>query len=316
MENINLSIIIVNFNAKEYIKNCLDSLFADLTSLTYEVIVVDNNSNDGSVEMLKKRYPYVKLIANTANLGFAAANNQGVHASRGRYLLLLNPDTKVLPKSIDILFKFMQTHTNIGIAAPMLLNNDLSLQRSCRDFPGLWYDFKKAFGISKYLPSHPLFGRIHIDRWDHDKTQMVNQPMGACLLVRRKALQGDDIFDTRFYMYYEEVDLCYRLRKNNWLVYFIPDAKVIHYVGRSYSQNMPRMIFYMYWSKFLFYRKHYNLLKQSALYFLTVFEMIYRIIIYSLIGLSDVKRRKEVGLRIRGYSNVLSKFVLGKLLIR
>lgn len=313
MDKIDLSIIIVNFNTKEYIKNCLNPIFEGLNSVNVEIIVVDNNSADGSVEMLKNDFPMVKLIANDKNVGFGQANNQGVRISKGRYILLLNSDTKILPKSIDILYNFMETHSEVGIAAPKLLNDDLSLQRSCRDFPGLWRDINKALGFFKYLPNHSLFGRIHIKGWDHDKIQQVDQPQGACLIVRRDVLEGEDIFDKQFYMYYEEVDLCYRAKKKNWRIYFIPEAKVIHYSGKSFSKNMPRMIFHIYKSKFLFYKKHFNIIKQSLLYLLILFEMVYRITVYGFIGIVKAQLREEVRLRIKGYCDVLSNFAQGKL---
>lgn len=313
MNTTDLSIVIVNFNTKEYIKTCLNSIFKNVTAIKYEIIVVDNNSNDGSVEMLKKEFPMVKLSANNKNLGFAEANNEGVRLSKGRYLLLLNPDTKVLPNSINLLFKFIENYPDIGIVAPMLLNEDMSLQRSCRIFPGLLYTISKAFGFPKYMPNHPLLGSVRIKGWDHDKIKEVDQPQGACLMIRRNILDSNDIFDKRFYMYYEEVDLCYRVKKKKYRIYFIPDAKVIHYSGKSFSKNMPRMIYYMYKSKFLFYKKHFNIIKQSLLYLLILFEMVYRISIYSYIGLTTSQRRKEVKLRIKGYVNVLSNFMNGKL---
>jgi len=313
MKKIDLSIIIVNYNTKDYIKECLYSIFSNTDDARIEVIVVDNNSHDNSVEMIKKEFSQVKLIANSDNVGFGQANNQGVRTSEGRYLLLLNPDTKILPKSLNILYQFMETHPKVGIAAPMLLNDDLSLQRSCRAFPGLWREFSKALGFFTYMPSHPLFGSSTASRWDHDKIQAVDQPQGACLMIRRDVLEDKDIFDRRFYMYYEEVDLCYRIKKKNWQIYFVPDAKIIHYAGKSFSKNMPRMIYHLYKSKFLFYKKHYNIFKQSMLYFLTLLEMVYRITIFSLIGLIYIERKKEVSLRRQGYLRVLLSFSLGRL---
>lgn len=308
-----LSIIIVSYNTKDYLRKCLHSIHKDTSIDEFEIIVVDNNSKDGSPHMLRKEFPHVRLIENETNKGFAVANNQGFRLSNGTYIVLLNPDTEILSNSMTTLYEFMESHPEAGIAAPMLLNGDMSLQRSCRDFPSLWHDIVKGFGFPKFVPNHPVFGSVHLKGWDHDAVQEVSQPQGACMIVRRDALDVKDIFDDRFFMYYEEVDLCYRVRQNNYKIFFMPDARVIHYGGKSFTKNMPRMIYHMYRSKLLFYKKHFSVVQQAALYFFIPLEMIYRILVYTFIGFWQPRRRAEIRLRIKGYCRVLSIFVRGAL---
>jgi GT2 family glycosyltransferase len=301
----------VNFNTRSFIENCLRSIFSCPFAGKSEVIVVDNNSTDGSVEVLRRNFLGVRLIRNQVNVGFAVANNQGLKIATGKYILLLNPDTEILSDALDILYRFIVSHPEAAIVAPMLVDGGHKRQPSCRRFPSVWQEMVKAIGFPKYLPDHPLFG--FSNACDYRSAHKIDQPQGACLLARRDALEEDCVFDGRFYMYYEEVDLCYRMRKRGWEIYFVPEARVIHFSGKSFSKNMPRMIFHIYRSKFLFFKKHYGIVTQSLVYFLTIVEMVYRGAIYSFIGLFHYKRRREIKLRLKGYIHVLSRFSAGRI---
>lgn len=261
--------------------------------------------------MLHRDFPGVRLIPNQENVGFAVANNQGLKIATGRHILLLNPDTEVLPHAVNILHRFMIDHPEAAIAAPMLIDEKHERQPSCRKFPSMRQEIMKAIGFPRYLPDHPLFGFSNF--CDYRSVHKIDQPQGACLLIRRDALEEDYVFDSRFYMYYEEVDLCYRVKKRGWEIYFVPEARVVHLSGKSFSKNMERMIFYIYRSKFLFFKKHYGVMKQSLLYLLTIIEMVYRSAIYSLIGLFHYRRREEIGLRLKGYMRVLARFSEGRI---
>lgn len=306
-----ISIIIVNYNTKDYMMRCLRSIYKNRLAAPFEVIVVDNNSMDGSVAALQRAFPDARIIANRKNLGFAHANNQGMRIAAGQWLLLLNSDTEVLPQALNVLNDFMRNHEEAAIAAPMLVDENGERQISCRRFPGIWQEIVKAVGFAKFMPDHNVLGYCGVVDWS--RTQEVDQPQGACLMVRRDALSGGRIFDEDFYMYYEEVDLCYRLRKNGWRIYFVPAASVVHFSGKSFSKNMPRMIFHIYRSRFLYYKKHCSLMKQTAIYLLTLGEMIYRTAVYALIGMMNRSEYDEVRLRIKGYCRVFTHFATGDL---
>jgi len=311
MMNTEVSIVIVNYNTKDYVARCLKSIYNNKFHAKFEVIVIDNNSTDDSVAVLRQLFPRIRLVENKKNQGFAYANNQGTKAATGNYVLLLNPDTEVLPDALNVLYAFMNNHKDAAIAAPMLVDENRKRQASCRKFPGIWQEIVKAVGFPKYTPDHALLGYCDIRDWG--KTQEVDQPQGACLMIRREVLSDGRVFDEDFYMYYEEVDLCYRVRKNGWRIYFVPAARVVHFSGKSFSQNMPRMIFHIYRSKFLFFRKHCDLTKQMFVYVLTLGEMVYRIAVYSVIGIVKRGENQELRFRIKGYRRVFRQFMMGNL---
>ncbi|UCD06629.1 MAG: glycosyltransferase family 2 protein [candidate division WOR-3 bacterium] len=306
-----LSVIIVNFNTRDFVNICLSSIYARPFVGKLEVIVVDNDSRDGSVEMLRSKFKDVRLILNRRNIGFAAANNQGARIAAGEYFLLLNPDTELLGDALNTLYLFISSHPNVAIVAPLLVDESHSNQASCRKFPTIWQEVVKAVGAPRYLPNHPIFGFSSISDYENDCE--IDQPQGACLLVRKDALDSGIVFDEQFYMYYEEVDLCYRIKKRGWGIWFVPGAHVVHFSGKSFSRNMPRMIFHIYRSKFLFFKKHHCFIRQVVIYLLTMYEMVYRCVVYSMMGLLRPERRKECTLRIKGYLRVLIGFSTGRL---
>jgi GT2 family glycosyltransferase len=315
MKKPELSIIVVNFNTKSYLERCVSSIIKNGQSVENEIIVVDNNSSDGSVPLVKKDFPQVRLIENMRNVGFARANNQAIVEAQGVYFLFLNPDAEVLPGALGILVDFIKQRPRVGLVAPMLLNSDGSLQRSCRDFPSLKLELSKAVGLTKNFPQHSLFGHVRRKDWDHDRIAEVDQPMGACLLVSRTALEKAGYFDERFFMYYDDVDLCYRIAARGFKIFFIPEAKVIHHLGKSFSKNMPRMLYHIYRSKFLFYKKHYNFIKQFAVYQLTMIEMLYRLAVYGFLSIIKPRDRTEISLRERAYAYIFFRFVTGQLTV-
>jgi hypothetical protein len=233
---VKLSIVIVSWNVKEYLVSCLRSIEENGPNHEFEIIVVDNASADGSVDAVRDSFPQVDVIANKDNRGFAAANNQGIEKSQGQYLLLLNPDTIVHPGSLDILIKFMDYDKDVGACGPKLLNEDRTTQRSVRRFP----TFRAA------LYRHTIFRRIGLfrrqyKRWlmkdfSYDTQTELDQLMGAALMVRRSVMDQVGWMDERFFMYYEEVDFCYRVKKAGWRVVFVPAAMITHFGGRSSAQ--------------------------------------------------------------------------------
>ena len=253
-----LSVIIVSWNVREELTGCLRSLRDNRPRDEFEVIVVDNASTDGTAEAIKKSFADFRLIANSENRGFAAANNQGIKESGGEYVLLLNPDTIVRPKSLDILINFMDEHKGAGVCSPKLLNEDGTTQPSARRFP----TFRAALHRHTIFRSIGIF-RKQYRRWlmkdfSHDEQTDVDQLMGACLLVRRSVLEEVGLLDEDFFMYYEEVDLCFRIKRAEYRVVFVPEATIVHLGGRSAAQVLVRKRIAAMTSLLKFFRKHYG----------------------------------------------------------
>lgn len=228
---IDLSIIIVNHNTKKLLADCLSSLRAQEEDLALQVVTVDNGSQDGSPEMVLRDFPNVHLIRNETNEGFAKPNNQGLALARGRYCMLLNSDTIVKPRALKILVSFMDDHPDVGACGPRLLNSDGTLQRSCREFPSLWRHFCDMSGLENLFP-HSVFGSFEV-RFDHDRIAEVDQPMGAALLVRSEVIRQVGYLDEQFKIYYNEVDWCKRIKNAGWKIYFVREAEIVHYGGKT-----------------------------------------------------------------------------------
>ncbi len=251
-----LDVCIVSWRTRDLLRACLRSLTG--RPQVAQVIVVDNASQDGTVEMVPQEFPAVHLIPNDHNLGYAAANNQALRASRAPLVLLLNPDTEVQPGALAALLALFSDERRAGAAAPQLLFPDRSLQRSCRSFPApapLLYD---ALGLSRLLPRSPLFGRYRMTYWDHNTRREVDQPMASALALRRAALDEVGLLDEDFPLYFNDVDLCYRLRQAGWQIIFEPEAKVIHHYGQSTRQVRPAAVIQSHRGLIRFYRKHYK----------------------------------------------------------
>jgi GT2 family glycosyltransferase len=253
-----LSVIIVSWNTKDLLRRCLVALKQELTGIDAEVFVVDNNSADGSAAMVAAEHQWVKLIANDANLGFAKANNQAMKIAQGSYILLLNPDTEVQPGAINTLLKFLPEHRQAAIVAPQLLNSDGTIQRSCRAFPTFLNMLYELVGLSKFFPNVSTFRAYKMLDWNHDDERQVDQPEGACLLLRRKVIEEVGTLDEGFFMLFEEVDWCYRIKKAGWQIWFTPKAKVVHHYGQSIKQVKVPMILSSHRGLYRFWHKHYR----------------------------------------------------------
>lgn len=260
-----LSVCIVNWNTRDFLRACLRSLQEWPPQTAMEVVVVDNASSDGSADMVRAEFPQVTLLANRENQGYAVGNNQGIAASRGEYVMLLNPDTEILPlpfpgapHPFDILVGFMEGCPRVGAVAPQLVNPDGSVQRSCRSFPTAGALLWEFLGVSRLLPQSRRFGAYRMTYWDHRTCREVDQPMGSCLVLRRRALDEVGVFDPQFRIFFNEVDLCYRLKQAGWSIYFIPQAAIRHYGGESTKQVRLAMIRESGEALQRFYRKHYR----------------------------------------------------------
>lgn len=264
------SVIIVNWNVKEELRSCLYSIEKEKGGIPFEVFVVDNASWDGSVEMVRKEFPWIRIIANFKNLGFARGCNQAIRASQGKYLLLLNPDTKILPMALSGIVAYLNDHPRVGILGGKILNPDGSPQPSVRRFP--------TFGsqVLILLKLHHLFPRLKPLRtylchdFDYSKEQDVDQVMGAFLAIRRKTIEEVGFFDEQFWLWFEEVDLCKRTREKGWKIRYIPTLQIIHAGSRSFKKLSPlkrQTIFNR--SMLLYFRKHHSFISWSILQCLT-----------------------------------------------
>jgi len=246
-----VTIIIVSYNCREALQGCLLKLTAE--GDTPPILVVDNASTDDTAEMVARDFPAVHLIQNTQNYGFAAACNQGIRACASNSILLLNPDTLLKRATLQKLTDTMRAQPAIGACGPRVLNTDGTLQSSCRRFPtlGAMICDELGLGRSRHLAKYRMHG------WEHDDTRQVDQLMGSCLLLRRTALEQIGLLDERFFLYFEEVDLCQRLRQAGWLATFVADATVTHLGGESSKIDPRNALGHRYRSLFAFYRKHY-----------------------------------------------------------
>ena len=249
-----LSIVIVNWNTRELILRCLTSIYTHAPDFEFEVWVVDNHSSDDSAANIQTRFPQVHLIENNENLGFATANNQAIREASGVYIMLLNPDTEVLSNAIEELVQFMESSPQAGAAGPLISNPDGTLQSSCFPFPTLSNEFWRLFHLDGLWP----LAHYPIAAWDRQQSREVEVLLGACILLRRDALEQVDLLDESFYMYSEEIDLCYRLMKTGWTIHWIPQASIIHLGGQSTLQAQAQMFMHLYESKLHFFRKHYG----------------------------------------------------------
>lgn len=232
---IDLSIVIVSYNTKELLEKCLDSIKNhEPKKRAYEIIIVDNNSSDGSAEMVRKNFSHVKFVQNEKNVGFSKANNEGVKNSRGKYVLFLNPDTVVREGTLDTVLSFLEEHKEAGAATCKVeLPNGRLDDASHRGFPTPWNAFSHFSGLSKAFPKSKLFSGYSLGWMNKDEIHEIDACAGAFMMVRRSA--GDDIgwWDEDFFWYGEDLDFCYRLKKNGWKIYYVPNVSILHYKGVS-----------------------------------------------------------------------------------
>jgi GT2 family glycosyltransferase len=250
-----LSIIIVSWNVRSLLRNCLLSIQENLDQTaddSVEVVVVDNASQDDTVELLRADFPWVRLIENDANRGFAQANNLGIRNSCGKHILLLNPDTELCAGALPSLVRFMEGHTSCGAAGAYLLNPDHTLQKSCFPFPTLFREFWFLFHLDWLynLAAYPM------ESWPTDAPHAVDVVKGAALMVRRDVVERIGLLDESYFMYTEEVDWCRRIKDAGWEIYWAPMARVIHYGGQSTRLEADQMFIELYRSKLQYFRKH------------------------------------------------------------
>ncbi len=275
-EACDVSVIIVNYNVREFLLQAIESVVRATDGFSVEIIVVDNNSVDGSVEALRRCYPRLRIIENRENIGFGAANNQAIRESTGRFLLILNPDTIVQEDTLAELVAFMNTHPDAGAVGCRILNPDGTFAReSRRAFPTPSVAFYRISGLSRLFPRSPRFGRYNLTHLPQDEVAEVDALSGSCMMLRRDALchsRPDSserpqaliprpptrLFDEDFFMYGEDLDLCYRIQEDGWKIYYTPATRIIHYKGESTRKGDLRYVRLFYGAMLLFAEKHFG----------------------------------------------------------
>lgn len=244
-----LSIIVVNWNTRELLGRCLNSVYETAGELLCEVFVVDNGSTDASTEMVRARFPQARLIENGENLGFARANNQAIRLAEGRYVLLLNSDAEVCPGALASMVEFADRHAAIGVLGPALCSPDGVVQPSWARFPTVWTEL---WGVHR-RGQEPFAGHVP---GEPAQAYLVDWMAGACLMVRQETFDQVGPMDERFFLYSEETDLCKRIRDAGWLNVYYPQAKVVHHQGASSSRDRGRSYVQLRRSKVLYAQKH------------------------------------------------------------
>jgi GT2 family glycosyltransferase len=254
-----LSVIIVNYNAAPYLERCLTSIESHLSGITYEVCVVDNASTDCSRMLIGDRFPRVQLVANDRNLGFAAGVNRGLEKTHGRYVLWLNPDAEILNGGMSELLRYLDREPKAGIIGPQIVDLDGGIQLSCRTFPSYRTVLCHRYSLLTRLIPQNRYSReyLHTD-WDHATIREVDWVSGSCLLHRRVVLNQIGGLDERFFMYCEDVDFCLRAKQAGWKIHYHPVMRVLHHIGGSSRQSPALMAVERHRSMWRYYAKHFQ----------------------------------------------------------
>lgn len=309
---VDLSIIIVSFNSRRHLDQCLGSIFNNPIKSSYELIVVDNNSSDGTVEFVQKACPQGRIIINRENKGFAAANNQAFKVVQGRYLLLLNPDTIVRNGSLDELVAFMDSHDNCGAAGTTLLNSDGKVQPTGVKFPGLWNMFVESVFLDRLFPRSRIFGR-HKEGYEEGRSpRSVDYVQGTCLIVRSGTLAEVGSFDDRFFMYFEEVDWCWRMKKAGWRVCLCPSVTIIHLGGEIRGHFDEHRLMYYHKSLLQFSTIHYGVGRTVLFRILIFCRSLIRVVVWLIVAAFQPSLRETALSSVRGYLGTLRIVVPGR----
>lgn len=302
---LDLSIIIVTWNCKEYALNCLHSIFENPIICSYEIIVIDNNSSDMTVNAIQEEYPKVSIIKNSENKGFASANNQGIKQSSGRYILLLNPDTLVHKNSFDSMVQYLDEHPKIAALGPKILNEDGSQQFTGIRFPNNSNLFFETFFLDRIFPRSRIYGKHKSLFEDYTKPFNIDYAQGSALLLRRSVLDVVGLLDENYFMYFEETDLCYRIRKRGYDIMYFPGSSITHFGGEEEGHFTEKRLLYYHKSLVQFYHKNYSRPSVFILKIIIMFRSALRIILWSMLLVFKPQIRDRARSIIIGYSKTI-----------
>lgn len=308
---VDISVIIVSWNAKHFLDACLHSLYSTEIDYTLETIVVDNASTDGAPDLVEEKYQRVKVIRNKTNLGFAKANNIGLAESKGEYVCLINSDVVILGDCIKSMLAHMMLNAEIGILGPKILNSDYSLQLTCRKFPSLWDSFCRALALDKIFGRYEIFGRHLMSSWAHNETREVDYISGCFMMARRVAVEMVGFLDDKFYFYAEDRDWCKRFWLAGWKVVYFPDALAIHHLYGSSGKDPVKFYIQEVKAGLQYYDKHCSRFDKMIFIGIIVLHQIIRLIGLSVFTLTNWNNKKNKFQNRKKYSSCLL-WLLGK----
>jgi GT2 family glycosyltransferase len=294
---VDVSICIVTYHARDFLRDCLLSIYGMVGSISFEIIVVDNHSEDGTLDMLRQEFPEVRLLINEQNTGYTRPNNQAIRVSEGRTILLINPDTLVKPNAITELVSFLDAHSEVGIVGPKVLNRDGTLQKQCRRSEARPWDSICYFsGLSRLFPHDKRFAGYLMTYLDEDLTHETEAVSGSSMLIRRAVIDQIGDLDENFFAYQEDTDYCRRARLAGWKVFYHPSAQIIHYGGEGGSKVQPyRAIIEWHRSYYLYYRKHFA--KDYPIIFSAVYYFGMLMKLGLTLSINLLRKNKVVGTR-------------------
>ncbi len=290
---VDISIIIVSWNTKDILYGCLKSVSEQTKNIDYEIIVVDNASTDGSVEMVKKNFPAVILVENSKNRGFAAANNQGIAVAKGRYVLLLNSDTIIINDAISKTVSVADNNPDAAVVACKVLNPDGSLQPTCFMFPSILNMVLSSSYLYKLLPRSRFFGREQMTWWDRNDVRQVDVVTGCFMLVRQTAIERVGLLDEQYFMYGEETDWCYCFKQAGWKVMFTPVGEIIHLGNQSSKSHPASMLLQLRGSILIFMKKHHGPMGYAFACVLVCAFFALRVPIWAFLALVPGRKQKN-----------------------
>ena len=285
-----VSVVIVNYNGRGVVDPCVDSVLRETAEGTFEIIVVDNASTDGSMQIVSERFPGVRQICNTVNVGFAAANNQGIGIARGSFVLLLNPDTVIHDRAIDRVAAFLEQHPAAGVAGCRLRYPDGRIQVSVGAFPSVREVFLAATFLYLLLPRNSVITGKGSFVFDPDREQEVDWICGAFLMIRKTLIDRIGLLDSRFFMYTEEVDFCRRAKESGAGVWYTPGGTVTHFWGGMSAVNR-RGVVWQVASQLLYFRKYHRGMERALLVALRIAGLALRVVVYAVAGVATANRR-------------------------
>jgi GT2 family glycosyltransferase len=297
-----VSIVIVAWNVRELLHNCLKSVYDETKGVDFEVIYVDNASRDGSVEMVRKKFQEVKIVQNEKNEGFIKANNQAIEIADGRYVLLLNSDTVVLDNAIAKTVKFADAHPETAVVGCKVLNADGTLQRNCFMYPSVLNMFLSATYLYKIFPGSRFFGRQEMTWWNFNDVREVETVCGCFSLVRKEAIKQVGLMDYTYFVYGDDTDWCYRFKKHGWKIMFTPDPEIIHFRGQTTKQMTREFRLQLSGSNLIFMKLHRNRLSFPVACFLTALFLFLRVPYWLSKGVLRRQERKTSMQTAKTYS--------------
>jgi GT2 family glycosyltransferase len=308
---VDISIVIVAWNAKKYVELCLQSLVDAPPRRSMEVFVVDNASADRTSEMIETRFPWVKLIKSPENLGFSRGNNLAIRQTTGRYVALVNPDVIVFPNCFETLADFLDKNPKVGNVGPMVFNPDMTQQSTCRRFPTLWNNFCSASRLEGIFKGSRFFAGEHMFYFPHDRTLSVDVIVGCFSMIRREALDQVGLLDEGLFMYGDDIDWCRRARNAGWQVVFYPDARAIHDRGKITAPFPVRFAVAQQRSVLHYWTKHHTFLGVLGIRSIMLLHHLLRCVIATLSGFADSQKKFQNEVRKRVSAACLRDLLYG-----